>query len=255
MLAGGAALALALSPGAARAQDKTLSEGRPLLHLGDAFPIAPGEGAILAGTGVTLARGGGSLGFLPIAVQYGLLPQVQVALGTVLTSAPHATSDPAHGDLTAGIRVNFGRETYFVPSFAAQLTVTMPSGVDSNATDYTLTGYATKTLTHSLYGHVNASLGFSDNVARDERLARYALSIGASYTVPELAAVLVAADVFTVQARRIGESNATGVEAGVRVRITPSMYWDIGIGSELAGPRDRAAFYATTGLTFGFNLD
>jgi len=252
MLAVGAVLALVA--GAAHAQDKTLSEGRPLLHLGDAFPIAPGEGAVLAGVGVTMQRDGVTRGFLPIGVQYGLMPQVQVALGTVLSSHPHE-ADPAHGDLTAGLRVNFGRESYFIPSFAAQLAVSIPSGVDSHATGYTLTGYATKTLTYSLYGHFNAAVDASDVTARDERLVRYHLSLGASYTVPEMAAVLVAADVFTTQARRLGESNTTGVEAGVRVRITPSIYWDLGIGSELAGPRDRVLFYATTGFTFGFNLD
>ena len=251
----GLAVALTLGAGAASAQDKTLSEGRPLLHLADAFPIATGEGAALGGAGVTRQRASPNRGFLPLEIQYGVFPHTQVSLGTQLSSHPHDADDPRAGDLHGSLRVNFGRESYFVPSFATQLTVTVPTGVDANATNVELKGYATKTVTHSLFGHFNASVDVTDHVARDERAARYHLAGGASYTVPEKAAVLLAADVFTDQARRIGDPNTVGGEAGIRIRVTPAVYWDAGIGSEFAGPRDRAVLFVTTGVTVNFSLD
>ncbi len=42
------------------------------------------------------------------------------------------------------------------------------------------------------------------------------------------------------------------MEAGFRQRITGGIYWDAGIGSELAGPADRAPFFVTLGLTYSF---
>jgi hypothetical protein len=253
-LAVAAVIVVALGTAPASAQDKTLSEGRPLVHLGDAFPIGPGDGAVLAGAGVTLQRASPNRGFFPLELQYSLLPQTQFSLSTTLSSHPHAADDPRAGDLTASVTYNFGRETVVLPSFAANLSVTAPTGVGSTATSFELKFYATKSLTDSLFLHVNAAGDVADRIARDERRARYHLALGSSYTLPEVAAVLVAADVFTDQSSQVGESNATGLEVGVRVRVTPAIYWDAGIGSELIGGRDRATLFVSTGVTIGFSI-
>jgi len=249
-----ALLALSGLSAPARAQDKTLTEGRPLPHLGDAFPIGPGEGAVYAGVTAVFQRASANRADVPIQIVYGPLPQTQIGIGTTLSSRPHDPDDPHAGDLTGSLRVNFGRETFFVPSFAVAFSVTIPSGVDSKATVYELKGYASKTLGFSLYGHFNAAVDVADRIERGERRARYSLSLGVNHPLPELASLVLAADVFTDQSSTIGQPNTTGVEVGARYRVTPALYWDVGIGSELIGPRDRSAFFVTTGFTWGFTL-
>jgi hypothetical protein len=240
--------------GLAAAQDKTLTEGRPLTRLGDAFPIGPGDGAVYGGVFATFQRASSNNVITPLQIVYGPLPQTQVGLGVSLASHPHETSDPHPGDLTGSLRVNFGRETLFVPSFAVAASVTVPTGVDSKAAVYELKGYASKTLGFSLYGHFNAAVDVTDRIDRGERRARYKLALGVNHPVPELASLVLAADFFTDQSSTIGQPNTTGVEVGARYRLTPSLYWDAGIGSELIGPRDRSAFFVTTGFTWGFTL-
>ena len=247
-------LSLSSLDGRASAQDKTLTEGRPLTRLGDAFPVGPGDGAVYGGVFATFQRASSNHVTLPFQIVYGPLPQTQIGLGTSLSARPHETSDPHPGDLTGSLRVNFGRETLFVPSFAAALAVTVPTGVDSRAAVYELKGYASKTLGFSLYGHFNAAVDVTDRIDRGERRARYKLALGVNHPVPELASLVIAADVFTDQSSTIGQPNTTGVEIGARYRLTPALYWDAGMGSELIGPRDRSAFFVTTGFTWGFTL-
>jgi hypothetical protein len=67
-------------------------------------------------------------------------------------------------------------------------------------------------------------------------------------------AVVIAADVFSDQSSTIGQPNTMGVEVGARYGLTPALYWDAGVGSERIGPRDRSAFFVTTGFTWGFTL-
>ena len=236
----------------ASAQDKTLTEGRPLTRLGDAFPVGPGDSAFYAGVAATFQRASPNRVDLPIQIVYGPFPQTQLGLGTTLSSHPHDTDDPHAGDLTGSLRVNFGRETLLVPSFAVALSVTVPTGVDAKATVYELKGYASKTLGFSLYGHFNAAVDVSDRIERGDRRARYKLALGVNHPLPEFASLVIAADVFTDQSATIGQPNTTGVEIGARYRLTPALYWDAGVGSELIGPRDRAALFVTTGFTFGF---
>jgi hypothetical protein len=253
----GAALALAALwavGGPAGAQDKSLTEGRPLTRLGDAFPVGPGEGALYAGVAAMFQRVSPNRLDLPIQIVYGPLPQTQFGIGTTLSSHPHDTDDPHAGDLTGSLRVNFGRETLFVPSFAAALSVTVPTGVGAKAAVYELKGYASKTLGFSLYGHFNVAVDVSDRVEGGDRRARYKLALGVNHPLPEFASMVIAADVFTDQSATIGQPNTTGIEVGVRYRLSPSLYWDAGVGSELWGPRDRAAFFVTTGFTWGFSL-
>lgn len=240
--------------GFAAAQDKTLTEGRPLTRLGDAFPVGPGDGAVYGGIGATFQRVSPNLVSVPLQVVYGPFPQTQIGLATLFSSSPHDTADPHVGDLTGSLRVNFGRETLLVPSFAAALSVTVPTGIDAKATVYELKGYASKTLGFSLYGHFNVAVDVTDRVERGDRRARYKVALGLNHPLPEFASLVIAADVFSDQSSTIGQPNTTGVEAGVRYRLTPALYWDAGVGSELIGPRDRSAFFVTTGFTWGFTL-
>jgi hypothetical protein len=67
--------------------------------------------------------------------------------------------------------------------------------------------------------------------------------------------VTVVGDVFADQAARLHEATTiVGVEVGVRYRLSATVYWDAGVGTEFAGPGDRNRFTFTTGVTIGFNL-
>ena len=43
-----------------------------------------------------------------------------------------------------------------------------------------------------------------------------------------------------------------GVELGLRYQLTPRIVWDVGMGTEFAGPADRSRFLFGTGFSFGF---
>jgi len=39
---------------------------------------------------------------------------------------------------------------------------------------------------------------------------------------------------------------------GLRYQLTPRIVWDVGVGTEFAGPADRSRFFGVTGFSFGF---
>src|SRR5258708_7046248 len=84
--------------------------------------------------------------------------------------------------------------------------------------------------------------------------SRYKLALGASYPIgaPQFTRATLVGDVFAEQSTRRGESTVVGVEVGVRYQLTPRMVWDVGIGTEFAGPARRSDLFLTTGFSFGF---
>jgi hypothetical protein len=249
-----AALAVALViASAAQGQDKTLTEGHPV-RLGDAFPIATGEGAVLGAASVTIPRRGSALGLFPVEVQYGIFPRTQLTVGSTLSSHPHEADDPRAGDLDVNVRMNLGAETRFLPSMAGLLGVTFPTGVDSTAYVVIAKAYATKTIAQQVDVHLNVEEDLSDRADSDERQARYRLALGASAVIPTYAALMLVGDVFADQAKRIGTPTTVGLEMGLRYRLSPTIYWDAGVGTDVAGPADRRRFFFTTGLSVGFKV-
>src|SRR5262249_31532761 len=88
-----------------------LDEGRPL-RLEDAYTIAHGEIAVEAGAGLTLPRRGPKRGVFPVELLYGALPNLQLGVGTVLSTDPRAIDDlPKSGDLRLTALYNFNQET------------------------------------------------------------------------------------------------------------------------------------------------
>jgi hypothetical protein len=237
------------------AEEKELTEGHPV-RLADAYAVTTGDGALL-GTGAAIVpRRGSSRGEVQLDAQYGIIPHTQLSLSTVVSSEPGDTRDPASGDLTVAARVGSGPATGLLPLLAGQLAVTLPTGAGSRSVDIELKGYATKGLVVGLlpvFVHVNASIEFrATELATDERLARYHLAAGASFTLPRLPAMTVVGDVFVDQAVKRGRPETVGLEAGVRYRVAPRVAIHGAIGRDLAGPESRAAFYARVGLSVGF---
>src|SRR5437660_1442718 len=77
-----------------------------------------------------------------------------------------------------------------------------------------------------------------------ERDGRYKLALGGSYPVgaPKFTRATLVADVFTEQSVHRGQTNVVGTELGLRYQLTPRVVWDVGVGTEFAGPRDRSRF-------------
>jgi len=230
-----------------------LDEGRPL-RLEDAYPIAYGEFAIEAGGGFTLQRRGADRGLFPVELLYGPLPNLQVGLGTVLSTDPREIDDrPKSGDLRLSALYNFNQETLTLPAFAVKLSLDAPTGVDAHGFSVEPKGIVTKSI-ERLSLHLNAGYEFITSSHEDERDGRYKLAIGASYPVgaPRFTRPTLLGDVFAEQSSRHGEPTTVGTELGLRYQLTPRIVWDVGVGTEFAGPANRSKFSFNTGLSFGF---
>jgi Putative MetA-pathway of phenol degradation len=232
---------------------KNLDEGRPL-RLEDAYPISHGEFAIEAGAGFTLQRRGADRGLFPVELLYGLLPNLQVGLGSTLSTDPHEIDDrPKSGDLRLSALYNFNQETLTLPAFATKLGLDAPTGVDAHGFGVEAKGIVTKSI-ERLSLHLNAGYEFITSSREDERDGRYKLAIGASYPIgaPRFTRATLVADVFAEQSLHRGDPTTVGTEVGLRYQLTPRVVWDGGVGTEFAGPAERSRFSFTTGLSFGF---
>jgi hypothetical protein len=244
---------LAFAHAADAIDHKNLDEGRPL-RLEDAYPIAHGEFAIEAGAGFTLQRRGTDRGLFPVELLYGALPNLQVGVGTLLSTDPHEIDDrPKSGDLRLSALYNFNQETIVWPAFAVKLGLDAPTGVDAHGFGVEAKGIITKSL-ERLSLHLNAGYEFLTSTRDDERDGRYKLAIGASYPVgaPRFTRATLVGDVLAEQSSRDGDPTTVGTELGLRYQLTPRIVWDVGVGTEFAGPAERSKFSFTTGLSFGF---
>jgi hypothetical protein len=246
--------ALMLAPPSVAAIDhKNLDEGRPL-RVEDAYAISTGEIALEAGAGFTLRRRGADRGFFPVELLYGVLPNLQIGVGTTLSTDPREIDEPTKsGDLRLGALYNFNQETLVMPAFGVKLEVELPTGVESKGVDVEVKGIVTKSF-ERLSVHFNAAYLFLTDGGRGQRDGRYELVLGASYPVgaPKFTRATLVADIFTEQSTHRGESNVVGTELGLRYQLTPSVVWDVGVGTECAGPRDRSPFFLSTGLSWAF---
>ena len=246
---------VAVAGGAEAVDHKNLDEGRPV-RLEDAYSIAHGEISIETGAGFALLKHGppDARGFFPIEILYGAFPNLQLAIGATLFTDPHETDDrPKSGDLRMNVLYNLNQETLTLPAFAAKLSLRAPTGVDGHGWGIELKGIVTKSVDR-LSLHLNGAYEFLAGSTRAERDGRYELALGASYPVgaPRFTRATLITDVFADQPVTRGESTAVGIEVGLRYQLTPSIVWDVGIGTEFAGPRNRSPLFGSTGLSLGF---
>jgi hypothetical protein len=244
---------LGTSGGAYAIDHKNLDEGRPL-RLEDAYPIAHGEFAIEAGAGFTLQRRGADRGLFPVELVYGALPNLQVGVSSMLSTDPREIDDrPKSGDLRFSALYNFNQETIVWPAFAVKLGLDGPTGVHAHGFGVDAKGIITKSV-QRLSLHLNAGYEFLTSTRDDEHDGRYKLAIGASYPVgaPRFTRATMVGDVFAEQSSRHGDPTTVGTELGLRYQLTPRVVWDVGVGTEFAGPAERSKFSFTTGLSFGF---
>lgn len=132
-----AVLFLALTgPGVALAIDhKNLDEGRPL-RLEDAYSIAHGEIALEVGAAGIFPRRGPDRAVVPVEILYGAFPNLQVSLGTQLSTDPRAIEEPAKsGDLHLSVLYNLSQETLTLPAFGVKGALNLPTGAGSAGVD------------------------------------------------------------------------------------------------------------------------
>lgn len=230
-----------------------LDEGRPV-RLEDAYPIANGEIAVEAGMGFTVARRGNTRGVFPVELFYGVLPNLQIGLGTVLSTDPREIDDrPKSADLRFSALYNFNQETIALPALAIKVSLDAPTGVGAHGVAVEIKGIITKSI-ERLSLHLNTGYEFLTWTRENERDGRYKLALGASYPIgaPQFTRATLIADVFAEQAARRGDPTTVGTELGVRYQLTPRLVWDGGLGTEFAGPSHRSAFFLTTGFSFAF---
>ncbi|HET8532873.1 MAG TPA: transporter, partial [Methylomirabilota bacterium] len=148
---------------------------------------------------------------------------------------------------------NFNQETVSLPALALRIGLDTPTGVGSQSVSVEVKGIVTKSI-ERLAVHLNAGYQIPTSTRRDERDGVYQLALGASYPLgaPWLTRLLLVGDVFAEQAARRGESPVVGTEIGVRYQLTPRLVWDVGVGTEFAGPRRRSDLFMTTGVSIGF---
>ena len=238
------------------AQEKDLSDGHPV-RIEDAFFVASGDGALLVTGGALRPHDGPTHGLFAVDLQYAPLPRLQLALATVLSTVPDQMRDPASGDLNVSARVWLAPETGILPSLAAHLAATVPTGDGSRALDLELKGFATRSVVPGLlplFLHLNVSLETrATEKASDERRVRFHTALGVSLTVPHHAPLTLVADVYADQAFRRAESTTVGLEFGARYRLGPATAVHAAVGTEVAGPSGRAALLARFGFSVGFS--
>ena len=249
-----AVLLLALAVGRAQAIDhKNLDAGRPV-RVEDAYAIADGEFALEAAGGFTLERKGSDRGVFPVEALYGAYPNLQLAIGTTLSTSPREIDGrPRSGDVQLGALYNLNQETLVVPALALRLGLETPTGEGSQGVGVEVKGIVTKSI-QRLAVHLNAGYQFLTGTRRDERDGVYRLALGASYPLgaPWLTRLLLVGDVFAEQAARRSEPPIVGTELGLRYQLTPRLVWDVGVGTEFAGSRRRSDLFMTTGVSVGF---
>jgi len=247
-------LCLALAVDRAQAIDhKNLDAGRPV-RVEDAYAIADGELALEVAAGFTLERKGSDRGVFPVEALYGAYPNLQLAVGTTLSTSPREIDGrPRSGDLQASALYNFNQETLVLPALALRLGFEIPTGIGSQGVGVAVKGIVTKSI-QRLAVHLNAGYQFLTATRRGERDGVYELALGASYPLgaPWLTRLLLVGDVFAEQAPGRGEAPIVGAEIGLRYQLTPRLVWDVGVGTEFAGPRRRSDLFMTTGVSIGF---
>jgi len=253
-LIGSVFVVLVVAVGEARAIDHgNLDENRPL-RVEDAYPIAHGEIAVEGGAGLTLQRRGTDRGFFPVEVLYGALPNLQLSIGSVLSTDPREIEDrPKSGDVRLGALYNFNQETILLPAFALKLGLDIPTGVEARGYGVELKGIVTKSI-ERLSLHFNGGYEFLTDSRHDERDGRYKLVLGASYPIgaPQSTRATLVLDVFTEQSVGKRDPEIVGTEIGLRYQLTPRIVGDVGIGSEFSGPSKRSPFFLAIGLSFSF---
>jgi hypothetical protein len=251
--AGALAVLLSLPLPAPALDHDNLDPNRPI-QMEDAYPIAEGEIAMEGGVQVNDRRQGPTIVAFRPQIIYGAFANAQLEImSTLLTDQTTVPGPQRSGDLRLGLLYNFNAETLYLPAFAGRVEVEFPTGVNAQGVDTAVTGVLTRSFGR-LRAHLNAEYTFVGAPQAGERSGFYRLVAAVSYPIgyPARFRETLILDVYARQSDQVGGPVFTGLEAGLRHQLSPRIVLDAGIGTEVAGPADRAAFLGTVGLSAAF---
>jgi len=249
----GTGLLLLLPTYAAALDHDNLDPNRPIA-IEDAFPVPHGEIGVEGGVLFNDRKQGGSRWIFQPQILIGAFANTQVELSSNITTDPTTVvGDDKSGDLSLGVLYELNTETVNVPAFAVRAGVGFPTGVNSKGIDTELTGIMTRSFGR-WWTHVNIGYTFLGAPQGNERSGVYRVVAAVSYPLgyPTSFRDTIIANVFTRQSSLVGQTNPTGIGVGLRHQVSSRIVFDMGLGSEFAGPPDRSVFFSTIGLSVGF---
>ena len=230
-----------------------LDPNRPIA-IEDAYVIPKGEIGVEGGLTFNDRKEGKSrFGFQPQII-YGAFENTQIEIMSGLVTEPSTVvGDDKSGDLSVAALYNFNTETLAVPAFAARVEVGFPTGVRSKGIDTELTGVMTRSFGR-WRTHVNVGYTFLGSTQQNERSGTCRIVAAVSYPLgyPMSFTDTIIVNAFTRQSDLKGQTNPTGIGAGLRHQVSSRVVFDAGIGTEFLGPPDRSIFFSTIGFSLGF---
>lgn len=230
-----------------------LDPNRPI-GMEDAYAIPKGEIGMEGGVRFNDRREGRTRVTFQPQIIYGAFENTQIEIQGDLMSDPHTLAGAAKsGDLHLGVLYNFNTETISLPAFAARVEVDLPTGVNSKGVDTQMTGILTRSFGR-LRVHLNAGYTVLGSPQGQERPGAYRAVAAVSYPLgyPTSFRDTLIASLYTRESDLRGQRNHSGVEIGLRHQLSSRLVLDGGLGTEFAGPSDRAALLGTIGLSVGF---
>ncbi|MBX3235863.1 MAG: transporter [Nitrospiraceae bacterium] len=245
---------LTLWPGIVTALDHdNLDPNRPI-GMEDAYAIPKGEIGMEGGVRFNDRREGRTRVVFQPQIIYGAFNNTQIEIQGDLFTEPHSLVGAAKsGDLHVGVLYNFNTETLNIPALALRVEADFPTGVNSKGVDTQVTGILTRSFGR-LRTHLNVGYTVLGSPQGQERPGAYRAVAAVSYPLgyPTSFRDTLIASVYSRESDLRGQRNHTGAEVGLRHQLTSRIVLDAGLGTEFAGPADRAALLGTFGVSVGF---
>ena len=230
-----------------------LDPNRPI-GMEDAYAIPRGEIGMEGGVRFNGRREGRTRVTFQPQIIYGAFDNAQIEIqGDLFTEPNSLVGASKSGDLHLGLLYNFNTETLALPAMALRVETDLPTGVNSRGVDTQVTGILTRSFGR-LRAHLNAGYTVLGLQKGQERPGAYRAVAAVSYPLgyPDSFRDTLIASLYTRESDLRGQRNHTGVEVGIRHQLTSRLVVDAGLGTEFAGPTDRAAVLGTVGLSVGF---
>ncbi len=239
----------------ARAQSDQINLDASLpTRLEDAYPTAWGNREFQLPVRYQRGRPGDNLVRYAPTLEFGPFRNTQVAVAVPLYSGNGDRSGSGNVQLSG--LYNFNTEGKYLPAVALAGSLTLPTGLRSEGTDYNGRFILTKSFLGTLnrlhlnvvYFH-NSQPGVvaEGSELKAERLDRFALLVGYSTRIAPQSALVV--DFVREQRRLVGELGSS-IEAGIRRQMNPRLVMSLGASAGLGTDADK--FTATLGLQHAF---
>lgn len=245
---------LGLAPLAHAQSDQiNLDAGLPT-RLEDAYPTAYDNREFQLPVRYQRSQQGDNLVQYTPTLEFGPLRNTQLAVAVPIYSGNGDRS--GSGNVQVSGLYNFNTEGKYLPAAALAGTLTLPTGLRSEGTDYSGRLILTKSFLGTLnrlhlnvvYFH-NSQPGVvaESGQLKQERLDRFALLVGYSTRIAPQSSLVVD---FVREQRRFEGELGSSLEAGIRRQMNPRLVLSLGASAGLGTDADK--FTATLGLQHAF---